>query len=69
MNYEKRKCACGFFILCPSTLSFRIAGFPLASAVSAKRLTPRDQRRNYKTRCGAWNKEQIREFASGIWTG
>jgi ketosteroid isomerase-like protein len=29
-----------------------------------QRRKPRDQRRNYKTRCGEWNKSKIRDFAS-----
>jgi uncharacterized protein (TIGR02246 family) len=45
--------------------SFSLPGSPWRVRLHVQQRKPRDQRRNYKTRCGAWNKSQIRDFASG----
>jgi ketosteroid isomerase-like protein len=39
-------------------------GSPWRVRFHVQRRKPRDQRRNYKTRCGSWNKSKIRDFAS-----
>ncbi len=48
------------FILLP----FGSPGSPWRVRFHVQRRKPRDQRRNYKTRCGAWNKCKIFDFAS-----
>jgi len=44
-------------------------GSPWRVRFHVQRRRPRDQRRNYKTRCEAWNKSEIRDFASGHLVG
>src|SRR5437899_12541785 len=39
-------------------------GFPWRVRFHVQRRRPRDQRRNYKTRGGAWNKQRTTDFAS-----
>src|SRR5215510_6283353 len=68
-NCELRKDQ-GLATLHPSAfllLPFRSPGSPWRVRFRVQRPKPRDQRRNYKTRCGGSNKSQIRGFASGIW--
>ncbi|PYL30880.1 MAG: hypothetical protein DMF45_01090 [Verrucomicrobia bacterium] len=43
---------------------FGLPGFPWRVRFHVQRRKPRDQRRNYKTRCGARNKEHFGDFAS-----
>src|SRR5256714_6825025 len=57
------------FILLPSYfLPFGSTGSPWRVRLHVQQRKPRDQRRNYKTRCGTRNKSKIRDFASEHWT-
>src|SRR6267143_53180 len=66
MNYEKRKCVCGFFILLRST--FILSDCRVSPGECGLTSSDGDPGTNgviLKTRCGAWNKEHQGTFASG----